>query len=97
MGFSYEYEPMLEAASKMERKLPGLLAGGNWNRIEKIVTIPENVWNGSAAAKYRNFCRIMIHDRNVAGILKAPQMVRDAVENMQTAEQIMAASARKNH
>lgn len=83
MEVRYDFGEMLRRAAKMEAELPRLLADKKWCLIEKTVEIPQYVWEGPAAIAYHTACERFVKTKDYNGIRLVPQMIRDAVTQMQ--------------
>ena len=79
-GWNYSY--LFKKISELENGLPKLIKNQEWDKIERMLYIPQENWDGVIVKAYDEYVQKIISQRNEE-IKKVPGILRKAVEEMQ--------------
>jgi len=95
----YSCKGLLERAAKIRTEAPALLNDGNWEMLEKLLTIGDDVWCGPSAESYSRLVEMLMNDRSKKAedvIRILPDVLEADVKRMQEADQEVAELVHRN-
>lgn len=99
MKLYYNYGKMLEKAEEIRLKTPQMLEENDWDSIQELLYISEEIWYGPSADSYRKLVDALLTNRDekakeVIAIL--PDTIEADVKHMQDTDKRAAEFVRQN-